>query len=136
VLARWALLPDGSFAILLPYSISAIMPLSGGVLLLLPNGGIGYGMQVRSIRDLGAAVRGRRRDLGMTQAELALQAGVSRKWVYEFEAGKPTAELRLILRALDALELVLELGEDDGARAPAASTPADLDKLIEEHRAR
>ena len=112
------------------------MLLSGGMISLLPNGGIEYDMQVRSIRDLGAAVRGRRRDLGMTQAELALQAGVSRKWVYEFEAGKPTAELRLILRVLDALELVLELGDDDGTRPPAASTPADLDKLIEEHRAR
>ncbi len=92
-------------------------------------------MQVRSIRDLGAAVRGRRRDLGMTQAELALQAGVSRKWVYEFEAGKPTAELRLILRVVDALGLALELGYEDGARPPAAGTTADLDELIEEHRA-
>jgi HTH-type transcriptional regulator/antitoxin HipB len=93
-------------------------------------------MQVRSIRDLGAAVRGRRRDLGMTQAELALQAGVSRKWVYEFEAGKPTAELRLILRVLDALGLALELGYENAARSPAASTAADLEELIEEHRAR
>ncbi len=93
-------------------------------------------MQVRSIRDLGAAVRGRRTDLGLTQAALALRAGVSRKWVYEFEAGKPTAELRLILRVLDALGLALELGYEDGARPPATGTIADLDKLIEEHRAR
>ncbi len=93
-------------------------------------------MQVRSIRDLGAVVRGRRRDLGLTQADLAVRAGVSRKWVYEFEAGKPTAELRLVLRTLDALGLALELGYKDGGPPPAAGKIADLDELIEEHRAR
>jgi HTH-type transcriptional regulator / antitoxin HipB len=91
-------------------------------------------MKIKSIRNLAAAVRGRRRDLGLTQAELATRAGVSRKWVYEFEAGKPSAELRLILRVLDALGLTLELGYQDDARAMAGGTLADLDSLIEEHR--
>ena len=81
-------------------------------------------------------MRGRRRDLGLTQAELATRAGVSRKWVYEFEAGKPSAELRLILRVVDALGLTLELGCQDDARATAGGTLADLDSLIEEHRFR
>lgn len=93
-------------------------------------------MKIKSIRNLAAAVRGRRRDLGLTQAELATRAGVSRKWVYEFEAGKPSAELRLILRVLDALGLTLELGYQDDARATAGRTLADLDSLIEEHRYR
>ena len=90
-------------------------------------------MKIKSIMNLAAAVRGRRRDLGLTQAELAMRAGVSRKWVYEFEAGKPTAELRLILRTLDVLGLTLELGDREDARP--TSTLADLDGLIEEHRA-
>jgi HTH-type transcriptional regulator/antitoxin HipB len=91
-------------------------------------------MKVRSIRDLAAVVRGRRRDLGLSQAELAVRAGVSRKWIYQFEAGKPTAELRLILRVLDALGLVLDVTHDEQA---AAGRPAsDLDTLIEEHRGR
>jgi HTH-type transcriptional regulator / antitoxin HipB len=91
-------------------------------------------MKVRSIRDLAAVVRGRRRDLGLSQAELAARAGVSRKWIYQFEAGKPTAELGLILRVLDALGLVLDVTYDEQA---AAGRPArDLDKLIEEHRGR
>ena len=91
-------------------------------------------MRVRSIRDLAATVRGRRKDLGISQAELAARAGISRKWVYEFEAGKPTAELRLILRVLDALGLVLDVTYDEqtGTGQP---TP-DLDALIEAHRAR
>ncbi len=93
-------------------------------------------MKIKSIRNLAAAVRGRRRDLGLTQAELATRAGVSRKWVYEFEAGKPSAELRLILRVLDALGVTLELGYQDDARATAGGTLADLDSLIEEHRSR
>src|SRR6202023_1256076 len=80
----------------------------GVMLSSLPNGGReSFGMRARSIRDFAAAVRGRRRDLGMSQAELAAHAGVSRKWIYEFEAGKPNAELGLILRVVDALGLQL-----------------------------
>jgi HTH-type transcriptional regulator / antitoxin HipB len=91
-------------------------------------------MRVRSIRDLAAVVRGRRRDLRLSQAELAARAGVSRKWIYQFEAGKPTAELRLILRVLDALGLDLDVTYDE--TAAAGKTTRDLDALIEEHRVR
>ncbi len=89
-------------------------------------------MKVRSIRDLGAVVRGRRRDLSLSQAELAARAGVSRKWIYQFEGGKPTAELRLILRVLDALGLVLDVTYDE--KTAAVQSTRDLDTLIEEHR--
>jgi y4mF family transcriptional regulator len=91
-------------------------------------------MKVRSIRDLAAVVRGRRTDLGLSQAELAARAGVSRKWIYQFEAGKPTAELGLILRVLDALGLVLDVTYDE--QATAGGRARDLDTLIEEHRGR
>lgn len=93
-------------------------------------------MTVRSIRDLAAAIRGRRIDLGLSQADLASRAGVSRKWIYEFEAGKPKAEFGLILRVLDALALVLELAPSDDARASREGTTVDLDALIDEHRGR
>jgi HTH-type transcriptional regulator/antitoxin HipB len=89
-------------------------------------------MKIRSIRDLAALVRGRREDLGLSQAELADRAGVSRKWIYQFEAGKPTAELRLILRVLDALGLVLDVIHDE--RAAAGPHTRDLDTLIDEYR--
>jgi HTH-type transcriptional regulator / antitoxin HipB len=91
-------------------------------------------MTIRSIRDLAAAVRGRRKDLGMSQGELATRAGVSRKWVYEFEAGKPAAEFSLILRVLDALELALELETGPETRASRGDT-VDLDVLLDEHGA-
>jgi HTH-type transcriptional regulator / antitoxin HipB len=106
------------------------------MLFLLPNGGEGDLMTVRSIRDLAAAVRGRRIDLGLSQANLAARAGVSRKWIYEFEAGKPKAELGLILRVLDALALSLELAPRDDAYASGEAETVDLDALIDEHRGR
>lgn len=90
-------------------------------------------MVIRSIHDLAAAVRGRRTDLGMSQAELAVRAGVSRKWIYEFEAGKPTAELGLMLRVLDALGLGIDLTPSDST-ADAAET-VDLDAVIDGYRA-
>jgi y4mF family transcriptional regulator len=91
-------------------------------------------MKARSIRDLAAVVRGRRKDLGLSQAELADRAGVSRKWIYQFEAGKPTAELRLILRVLEALGLVLNVTYDEQSARDQPS--GNLDALIEEHRGR
>jgi len=92
-------------------------------------------MTIRSIRDLAAAVRGRRIDLGMSQADLASRAGVSRKWIYEFEAGKSRAEFGLVLRVLEALGLALEVGTGGEARASAGGS-IDLDALIDEHRGR
>jgi HTH-type transcriptional regulator/antitoxin HipB len=93
-------------------------------------------MRARSIRDFASAVRGRRMDLGMTQADLAARAGVSRKWIYEFEAGKPNAELGLILRVLDTLGFQLELSFDEQSRAAAVGNAVDLDALIDEYRDR
>jgi HTH-type transcriptional regulator/antitoxin HipB len=89
---------------------------------------------VRSIRDVASVVRGRRLDLGINQADLASRAGVSRKWVYEFEAGKPTAEFGLLLRVLDALGLALEVAPSDDAHASGEGVAMDLDALIDEHR--
>jgi y4mF family transcriptional regulator len=59
-------------------------------------------------RDVGNIVRGRRRELGKTQAGLAAEAGVSRRWLSDLEGGKATAEIGLILRVLRALNLLLE----------------------------
>lgn len=92
-------------------------------------------MKIRSIRDIAAAVRGRRLDLGLNQADLARQARVSRKWLVEFEAGKPTAELGLVLRVLDALNLQLDMSISRDASG-ASDHAADLDALLEEHRLR
>lgn len=69
----------------------------------------------------------------MSQDELASRAGVSRKWIVEFEAGKASAEFALVIRVLDALGLVLELGPENKSRDHA---PVDLDDILDEHRGR
>ncbi|HEY0618486.1 MAG TPA: helix-turn-helix domain-containing protein [Kribbella sp.] len=94
-------------------------------------------MEIRSPRDLGAAVRGRRRALKLSQAEVAEAAGVSRPWLAEFEAGKPTVELARVLSVLEALEFSLDLrgphetpGETPGTQADDL---LDLGSLMEEY---
>lgn len=93
-------------------------------------------MGVRSIRDIAATVRGRRQDLCMSQVELARRAGVSRKWISEFEAGKSTAEFGLVLRVLDALALSLELREASVPQGHASEDRGalDLDLLLDRLR--
>ncbi len=52
---------------------------------------------------LGHAVRSARKQLGLTQPQLALAAGVGVRFIVELEAGKPTLRLEHILRVLHAL---------------------------------
>ena len=95
--------------------------------------------QINSIRDLVAAVRGRRQSLGLSQAELAARARVSRQWISEFEAGKPTAELGLVIRLVDALGLRLsvdDLDVDEGGDQPQRTRTVDLDDVLDDYRER
>jgi HTH-type transcriptional regulator/antitoxin HipB len=86
--------------------------------------------EIRTISDMANAVRGRRIELGVSQDELARRAGVSRKWVYEFESGKPRAELGIVLAVLEALDLSLALGT---APAPASAGSVDLDTILDDY---
>jgi HTH-type transcriptional regulator / antitoxin HipB len=58
---------------------------------------------------LGVAVRDQRREHGMTQAELARLAGVSRGWLVRFESGLDNADAATVLRVLQVLDLDLVL---------------------------
>lgn len=99
-------------------------------------------MRVRTLQDLSALARGRRRELGLSQEELASRAGVSRTWVHDFERGKETVELRKVLVILDALDLLVDVGtgveSQAGGAAYAAELPGgdlvDLDSLLETYR--
>ena len=82
-------------------------------------------MAIRTPRELGAAVRERRRALQLDQAALASRAGVSRQWIVALEQGKPGAELGLVLRTLKALGLRL-----DTTPEPDASAGIDLDAVV------
>ncbi|HBQ12962.1 MAG TPA: transcriptional regulator [Myxococcales bacterium] len=65
--------------------------------------------QVASAEDFGALVRERRRERGLSQQQLAAKVGVSRQWIVQVESGKPRAEVGLLLRVLNALDLVLRV---------------------------
>jgi HTH-type transcriptional regulator/antitoxin HipB len=104
---------------------------------LPPFGSFGGKVKARSIQDVAVAVRGRRTDLGLSQADLASRIGVSRKWIYEFESGKPTAEFGLVLRVMEELGLGLDISPTADADAASSGARAvDLDAVIDRHRRR
>ncbi len=59
--------------------------------------------------EIGVALQGLRRSLGVTQAELAGRARVTRKWISEMENGKATAEVGVLCRVLAALDARIEI---------------------------
>ena len=58
---------------------------------------------IHSPEQLGQALRTARKQLGLTQPQLALAAGVGVRLIVELEAGKPTLQLEKVLQVIDAL---------------------------------
>ena len=77
---------------------------------------------IDSTQALGAALRAARKQLGLTQADLALAAGVGVRFVVDLEAGKPTVRLEQVLRVIDALGGRVRLDGLAGAPTPAEIT--------------
>lgn len=75
-------------------------------------------MRIRTPREIGLLTRGRRKAVGLTQAQLAEHVGASREWVRQLESGKPGLELGLTLRALGALGIVLDVEAGGLPRPP------------------
>lgn len=59
--------------------------------------------------DLGSRIRTRRREVGLTQTELATAAGTSLTFVSQLERGKSTAQIGRVLMLFAALGLELEI---------------------------
>jgi transcriptional regulator with XRE-family HTH domain len=57
--------------------------------------GRGALVRIAATRELGSYIRDRRRKLALTQHQLATNAGVSRRWLSDLEAGKETASAPL-----------------------------------------
>jgi HTH-type transcriptional regulator/antitoxin HipB len=70
---------------------------------------------------LGAMVRDARMAAGLSQTALGDRIGASRFWVAAFEKGKPSAELGLALKALQALGLTVRVDAPASAEAPIAA---------------
>ena len=84
-------------------------------------------MFIRRPSDIGLMVRAARKARGMSQDDLARRLGVSRLWINEFEGGKPTARLDLVLRALAELGITLTAQTDDQLKADdLVETPSDV----------
>lgn len=76
--------------------------------------------------DLAAAVRARRRALGLTQKQLALAAGLGRVAVLRLENDPDKCQLQTALRVADILGLDLSVGlRSDSAAAPASGAHAE-----------
>jgi y4mF family transcriptional regulator len=85
-------------------------------------------MLVRTPADLGAVIRDRRKQLKLDQAAFAKQIGVSRQWVIEIERGHARAELGLVLRAVDALNIHLDAST--GPTGRRRSSAVDIDAIV------
>ncbi|HEV3159823.1 MAG TPA: helix-turn-helix domain-containing protein [Xanthobacteraceae bacterium] len=84
-------------------------------------------MLIRTPTDLGAVVRDTRKQLKLDQATLAKRIGVSRQWVVEVERGHSRAPLGLVLRALDALNIQIDVKVEPTKRRSSA---IDIDAIV------
>jgi y4mF family transcriptional regulator len=90
-------------------------------------------MLIPSPRELGQLIRDRRKQLGISQAQLAERVGVSRHWVIALERGNTGAELGLVLSALSAVGLRVDARRTEAADAATARDAAA--EVIERARA-
>lgn len=67
-----------------------------------------YG-KIADVAQIGAAVRMKRRAIGMRQAELAALAGVGARFLSELENGKSSAQIGRVLQVLRRLGLDLSI---------------------------
>lgn len=86
-------------------------------------------MIINSAKELGTLVRSERKKRGWSQKELAGQVGVSPLWISNFERGKSTAHIGLVLRTLKTLSVKLHVGDERPNNLAATST-ADLNRLF------
>ena len=64
---------------------------------------------IQTTKQLGDALRAARKQLGLTQPQLALAAGVGVRFIVDLEAGKATLRLENVLRVIDVLGGTLQL---------------------------
>ncbi len=67
-------------------------------------------MKTITTTQLGAAIRARRRELGVTQKDLAMTSGTGLRFIIDLEKGKPTCQTGKMLQVLQALGLDLAVG--------------------------
>ena len=87
-------------------------------------------MFIRTPADLGAAIRDRRKQLGLDQATFAKRIGVSRQWVIGVERGHARAAMGLVLRAIDALGIRLDASMEQTNSRGSTSSAIDINAIV------
>jgi len=79
-------------------------------------------MKMKNTEQLGTAIRMRRKQLKITQKELAMTCGTGLRFIVDLEKGKPTCQIGKTLQVLQALGLAIEttiLGSNEtGGKRP------------------
>ncbi|MGH2602151.1 MAG: helix-turn-helix domain-containing protein [Geminicoccaceae bacterium] len=78
----------------------------------------------RTAPQIGAIVRRRRRQHGLTQAQLGARIGLRQATVSKLEAGQPATQLRTLLDALAALDLEIVV------RPRTKASPNEIEELF------
>ncbi|MBU0718618.1 MAG: helix-turn-helix transcriptional regulator [Planctomycetes bacterium] len=79
-------------------------------------------MRTTTTAQLGAEIRARRRELGVTQKDLAMTCGTGLRFIIDVEKGKPTCQVGKMLQVLQTLGLGLAVGAGSGD-PPRGETP-------------
>jgi len=87
-------------------------------------------MFITSVIELGALVRSERKRRNWTQQKLAQQVGVKSLWISQFERGKPTAQVGLVLRTLKTLDITLQVGNVSSDKGQSDPVDIDLDSIV------
>ncbi|HHM11930.1 MAG TPA: transcriptional regulator [Planctomycetaceae bacterium] len=79
-------------------------------------------MKTQTPTQLGAAIRSRRKQLKITQKELAMACGTGLRFIVDLEKGKPTCQVGKTLQVLQSLGLAIEIttmgGHETGSDRP------------------
>jgi len=65
-------------------------------------------MNIKNPEQLGSIIRARRKQLKVTQTELAMTCGTGLRFIGDLENGKPTCQIGKICQVLQALGFMLQ----------------------------
>ena len=68
---------------------------------------------IQSTKNIGHYIRRVRKQLGVTQRDLALTAGTGVRFIIDLENGKPTCQIGKVLQVLQVLGIQLNLSHTE-----------------------
>jgi HTH-type transcriptional regulator/antitoxin HipB len=86
-------------------------------------------INVRTARDLGAAIKQARKARGFSQTTLAREVGVHQPKISDVERGAPGVRIGLVLQILRALDLAMAIATSPPASSPKRSGQEDGDHV-------